>query len=93
MKEGGAPLTSTYRYSALSRTFRYLTQAGLDLIQKLLTYDPEKRITADEALRHPYFSESPLPKDASLFNSFPSIANGEKYVLPAGPFSLWILLL
>ncbi|GAA5988293.1 hypothetical protein JCM10908_002152 [Rhodotorula pacifica] len=72
-------------YSALSRTFRYLTQAGLDLIQKLLTYDPEKRITAEEALRHPYFSESPLPKDASLFNSFPSIANGEKKTTLASP--------
>lgn len=72
------PCPVSCRYSSLSRTFRYLTQAGLDLIQKLLTYDPEKRITAEEALRHPYFTESPLPKDASLFNSFPSIANGEK---------------
>ncbi|POY71008.1 putative Cyclin-dependent kinase [Rhodotorula taiwanensis] len=72
-------------YSSLSRTFRYLTQAGLDLIQKLLTYDPEKRITAEEALRHPYFTESPLPKDASLFNSFPSIANGEKKTTLASP--------
>ncbi|GAA6014315.1 hypothetical protein JCM8202_005235 [Rhodotorula sphaerocarpa] len=72
-------------FSSLSRTFRYLTQAGLDLIQKLLTYDPEKRITAEEAMRHPYFSESPLPKDASLFNSFPSIANGEKKLSLASP--------
>jgi cell division cycle 2-like protein len=49
-------------------------------MNKLLTYDPEKRITAEEALKHPYFTESPLPKDPNLFNSFPSVANGEKYV-------------
>ncbi|GJN91357.1 hypothetical protein Rhopal_004378-T1 [Rhodotorula paludigena] len=64
-------------FSTLSRTFRYLTASGLDLLQRLLTYDPERRITADEALRHPYFDESPLPKDPSMFNSFPSVASGE----------------
>jgi serine/threonine protein kinase len=27
-----------------------------DLLSQLLTYDPEKRITATQALKHPYFS-------------------------------------
>ncbi|KAF8935541.1 hypothetical protein BGZ58_004943, partial [Dissophora ornata] len=27
-----------------------------DLLGQLLTYDPEKRITAAQALKHPYFS-------------------------------------
>lgn len=31
-------------------------QEGLDLLSKLLEYDPKKRMTAAEALRHPYFS-------------------------------------
>jgi len=35
--------------------FQYLTTAGLDLMMSLLTYDPERRITAEEALSHPYF--------------------------------------
>lgn len=35
--------------------FPYLTTAGIDLISQLLTYDPDKRITAEEALQHPYF--------------------------------------
>lgn len=30
---------------------------GLDLLKRLLTMDPEKRITVDEALAHPYLSE------------------------------------
>jgi cell division cycle 2-like protein len=36
--------------------FPFLTVAGIDLLSSLLTYDPERRITADEALQHPYFS-------------------------------------
>jgi len=30
-------------------------QLGFDLLAKLLEYDPEKRLTAKEALQHPYF--------------------------------------
>jgi cell division cycle 2-like protein len=35
--------------------FPYLTAAGLDLLMSFLTYDPDRRITAEEALDHPYF--------------------------------------
>eukprot|EP01147_Barroeca_monosierra_P002386 gene2386-5333_t len=31
------------------------------LLQNLLVYDPMKRLTAKEAVRHPYFSEKPFP--------------------------------
>ncbi len=40
--------------------FPYLTAAGLDLIMSLLAYDPERRITAEEALEHPYFTSERL---------------------------------
>lgn len=48
----------------------YLTDTGLDLMQKMLTYDPKKRITATEALQHPYFKESPRPQDPSMMPTF-----------------------
>lgn len=62
--------------------FHYLSTAGLDLLMSLLTYDPEQRITAAEALQHPYFTESPLPKHPDMFGSFPSAAAGEKRKKP-----------
>jgi serine/threonine protein kinase len=34
---------------------------GLDLLERMLEYDPSKRITAAEALEHPYFKEEPYP--------------------------------
>ncbi|KAJ1380459.1 Serine/threonine-protein kinase, active site [Sesbania bispinosa] len=39
-----------------------LSELGFDLMKKLLTYDPEKRITAEDALLHGWFREAPLPK-------------------------------
>jgi cell division cycle 2-like len=36
--------------------FPYLTTNGLDLLMCLLTYDPDRRMTAAEALEHPYFT-------------------------------------
>ncbi|KAF8640862.1 hypothetical protein AX17_000510 [Amanita inopinata Kibby_2008] len=69
--------------------FQYMTAAGIDLLMSLLTYDPERRISAEEALQHPYFSEPPLPKHPDLFGSFPSAAAGEKrrkpFISPSAP--------
>ncbi|KAI9108804.1 hypothetical protein K1719_020109 [Acacia pycnantha] len=38
-----------------------LSELGFDLLSKLLTYDPEKRISAEAALLHDWFHEAPLP--------------------------------
>lgn len=65
--------------------FPYLTTNGLDLLMCLLTYDPEQRLTAAEALEHPYFAEAPLPKHPDFFGSFPSLAAGEKRRKPDSP--------
>eukprot|EP00923_Selenidium_pygospionis_P003375 GHVN01005365.1.p1 GENE.GHVN01005365.1~~GHVN01005365.1.p1 ORF type:complete len:545 (+),score=86.78 GHVN01005365.1:1532-3166(+) len=39
-----------------------LDDDGVDLLRKMLVYDPAKRITAVEALQHPWFSESRTPR-------------------------------
>nr|GLL32658.1 cyclin-dependent kinase G-2 isoform X1 [Ipomoea trifida] len=49
-----------------------LSDAGFDLLNRLLTYDPEKRITADEALNHEWFREVPLPKSKEFMPTFPA---------------------
>lgn len=35
----------------------YLDSNGFDLLQRLLTLDPKKRLSAEEALKHAYFFE------------------------------------
>ncbi|KAL0364299.1 UNVERIFIED_CONTAM: Cyclin-dependent kinase G-2 [Sesamum angustifolium] len=49
-----------------------LSDAGFDLLNKLLTYDPEKRITAEAALNHEWFQEVPLPKSKEFMPTFPA---------------------
>ncbi|KAF9921327.1 hypothetical protein FBU30_008681 [Linnemannia zychae] len=65
-------------YNMLRSRLPYLTENGLDLMSKMLTYDPARRITAEEALKHPYFSEAPPPKHPSMFPTWPS--KGERTV-------------
>lgn len=38
-----------------------LPACGVDLIKRMLHYDPARRITAADALRHPYFLEMHMP--------------------------------
>ncbi|XP_065873519.1 cyclin-dependent kinase G-2-like [Euphorbia lathyris] len=48
-----------------------LSDLGFDLLNKLLTYDPEKRLTAEAALNHPWFNEVPLPKSKAFMPTYP----------------------
>jgi cell division cycle 2-like protein len=58
--------------------FRYLSDHGHDLLNGLLKYSPKERITAEDALNHPFFAENPPPKDPNLFPTFPSKSSGER---------------
>lgn len=54
------PLAKTVNLPAphppqLRQKFPYITATGLDLLSQLMTYDPEQRISAEEAIKHPYF--------------------------------------
>ncbi|KAF5200121.1 Cyclin-dependent kinase g-1 [Thalictrum thalictroides] len=50
----------------------FLSAAGFDLLSRLLAYDPEKRITAQEAVNHEWFREVPLPKEKDFMPTFPA---------------------
>eukprot|EP00850_Spirogloea_muscicola_P005207 SM000023S07663 [mRNA] locus=s23:710938:713149:+ [translate_table: standard] len=41
----------------LTEVVKGLDPAGIDLLKKMLEYDPSQRVSAKEALRHPYFDD------------------------------------
>ncbi|CDI78776.1 I WGS project CAKM00000000 data, strain SE8, contig 12, related [Eimeria acervulina] len=53
----------------LKRVFCSQTDACVDLLQQLLAFDPASRISARDALAHPYFSEAPAPSCVRLLSA------------------------
>lgn len=49
---------------------------AIDLLEKLLTFDPSQRISADEALRHPYFTTSAAIAQPYSTESQPATPSG-----------------
>lgn len=47
----------------LQRVFRDASPEALDLLRRMLQFNPNKRITAEEALRHPYLAQFHNPAD------------------------------
>lgn len=47
----------TPKQRPLEHIFPQASPAATDLLRKLLVFNPDKRITADEALRHPFVSQ------------------------------------
>lgn len=66
-----------FPYNTLrSRFGNYLSDKGFELINKLLTYDPDRRISAEDALKHEFFKETPLPIDPTMFPTWPAKSEG-----------------
>ncbi|GME75388.1 unnamed protein product [Ambrosiozyma monospora] len=68
----------TFKRIPFKKIFRQVDPDAIDLLEKLLTFDPALRITAEQSLEHPYvevyrnpeeeISCSPFPKDAFYFD-------------------------
>jgi cell division cycle 2-like protein len=54
-----------------------LSDVGFDLLNRLLAYDPTKRLTAEEASTHAFFAEFPPAKKQRLMPTYPSRAGGD----------------
>lgn len=48
---------------SISLLFKGCPEEAIDLVRKLLVYNPEKRITVTEALSHPFFKKFHNPKE------------------------------
>lgn len=62
-----------YQFNQLRRRFgAQISEKGFQLMNSLLTYCPEKRLTADSGLTHEYFNETPLPTHPNMFPTWPA---------------------
>ncbi|XP_054714916.1 cyclin-dependent kinase 11B-like isoform X2 [Uloborus diversus] len=62
-----------YPYNNLRSRFGHnFTDLGFDLLNRFLTYNPTRRITAEEARKHEFFNEKPKPIAPSMFPTWPA---------------------
>lgn len=47
-----------------------LDENGMELLQKMLVYDPTKRVTAKQARKHSYFRDVKLPPGLTVNSAY-----------------------
>ena len=52
-----SPTFPTWPRKSLSSVVPTLDAAGVDLLQRMLEYDPARRISARKAMAHPFFAD------------------------------------
>ncbi|KAM9986215.1 hypothetical protein ACTFIY_010650 [Dictyostelium cf. discoideum] len=65
-------------YNNLRELVPTISDTAFDLLNQLLTYDPTKRITASDAIQHPFFYENPFPQSIEMMPKFPTISKSFK---------------
>ncbi|VDL16579.1 unnamed protein product [Hymenolepis diminuta] len=75
-----------YPYNQLRRRFteKQISASGFELLTSLLTYCPERRLTAEKALTHRYFTERPQAIHPSMMPSWPAKSEGGRPTTVAG---------
>ncbi|KAF8764415.1 Cyclin-dependent kinase 11B like protein [Argiope bruennichi] len=62
-----------YPYNNLRSRFGHnFTDLGFDLLNRFLTYNPSRRITAEDASKHEFFNEKPKPVSPNMFPTWPA---------------------
>uniref|UniRef100_V5EWK3 Protein kinase n=1 Tax=Kalmanozyma brasiliensis (strain GHG001) TaxID=1365824 RepID=V5EWK3_KALBG len=74
---GASQVAPTPSPTAVADEERRVKQGALDLLFRLLHWDPKQRPSAEAALQHAYFKEAPKMAHPDSFGSFPSAAKGE----------------
>merc|ERR1719443_2019312 len=57
--------------SRFEEKFAHIEPHAKDLLRKLLTMDPDQRLTADDALDHEYFWSDPVPATPDQLPKYP----------------------
>jgi len=55
------PTFPNWKSANLAQTLTDLDPLGLDLLEKMMKYNPAERLTARDALKHPYFQDVQMP--------------------------------
>lgn len=67
-------------YNNLKHKFHWLSDAGVLLLNDLLTYDPKKRSSAKKSRKSVYFREKPLPVEPTMMPTYPHLRNANPQV-------------
>ena len=57
------PVDKTLSQDAFEERFKDCSPVAVDLLKKMLTFDPTKRISVQDALNHPFLEELHCPED------------------------------
>ena len=68
--------------SSIQKKFSNFSEECQDLLSKMLVLNPNNRITAEEALNHPYFKIDPLPSKkeriAEIIKNYKQMENNKR---------------
>jgi serine/threonine protein kinase len=63
--------------NCLAPELKYVSREAIDLVKKMLTYDPERRISAEDALKHVWIMKKAFEEidNDATFNALTNLKN------------------